>query len=130
MVLSEIGIVLFTLQFFETIPESIVVNTTIQLNWSSQTFILQAENKFDYTGQLCRKFSKVNCLSGFETTEELSEPAYESILNLMDSGHMQYSHYWLEDSAYRKSQNQFRSMYTNHNFFTVRKGCCYGQFYY
>ena len=126
--IPNFAIFVFTLQFIETFLENIVVNTTIQLSWSSQTFKLQAESAFDYDWQICRKFSKIYCLNGFETTEELSEPAFVSIVNLMYSGHMHYSYYWLAISGYRRSKNQFRSMYTIHNFFTDREGCCYGQY--
>ena len=128
--IANFAIVLFDLQFFEAIPENIVVNTTNQLNWSSQTFILPAENAFDYAWQLCRKFSRIYCLNGFETTEDLPEPAFLSIMNSENNGNMPYHYYWLEKSAYRTSQSQFMSMYTAHNFFTDHGGCCFGQFHF
>ena len=124
-----LALILILQQLSEVLLEDIVINSTIRLNWTSQTFIIPVESQLGYPWTICRKFSDVYCLDNYETRELDTEPAFHAFVNLRTSASMHTSYYWLEYNAITKTEHLFRPFYRRHNFFVDRESCCLGQFY-
>ena len=102
--------------------------------WSSQTFIIPLKTLGNYPSTECQKTSNFYCLSAFETDNILVNSAVELRDGFVYSGLVFHGRVLTEniitiqEKALRAADKIFQPAFRQHNFFILRKNCCFIQF--